>query len=60
MLKGRQPLKNSEKAGAFENLKFEMKRTKGRRRTFWKQKENIKVYISALFVVSWFLGRAVW
>ena len=31
-----------------------MKRTKGRRRTFWKQKENIKG-IYQLFYLSWFL-----
>jgi Zn2+/Cd2+-exporting ATPase len=48
-----------EKAGAFENLKLlnenEKKVEQG---PFWKQKENIKVYISAVvLVISWFLGK---
>ncbi|HBJ8690055.1 TPA: cadmium-translocating P-type ATPase, partial [Listeria monocytogenes] len=48
-----------EKAGAFENLKIrDEKEQKIEREPFWKQKENIKVYISALLlVISWFLGE---
>ena len=48
-----------EKAGAFENLKVrDEKEQKVEREPFWKQKENIKVYISALLlVISWFLGE---
>ncbi|WP_048719237.1 heavy metal translocating P-type ATPase, partial [Bacillus sp. 522_BSPC] len=48
-----------EKAGAFENLKIrDEKEQRVEREPFWKQKENIKVYISAvLLVISWFLGK---
>ncbi|WP_079524142.1 heavy metal translocating P-type ATPase, partial [Solibacillus isronensis] len=48
-----------EKAGAFENLKIrDEKEQKVEREPFWKQKENIKVYISVvLLVISWFLGE---
>ena len=48
-----------EKAGAFDNLKLRDENVKKiQRETFWKQKENIKVYISAiLLVISWFLGE---
>jgi len=44
-----------EKAGAFENLKIREEREKKiERPPFWKQKENISVYISALLVLlSW-------
>lgn len=49
-----------EKAGAFENLKLrDEKEQRMEVIPFWKQKENIKVYISSLLlVISWFLGRA--
>jgi Cd2+/Zn2+-exporting ATPase len=48
-----------EKAGAFENLKLrDEKEQRMEVVPFWKQKGNIKVYISALLlVISWFLGR---
>ncbi len=48
-----------EKAGAFDNLKLRGEREqKVEREPFWKQKENIKVYISILLlIVSWFLGE---
>ncbi len=48
-----------EKAGAFENLKIrDEKEQRVEREPFWKQKENLKVYVSAiLLVVSWFLGE---
>lgn len=48
-----------EKAGAFENLKLrDENEKKVEHEPFWKQKENIKVYISAiLLVISWFLGE---
>ncbi len=47
-----------ERAGAFENLKVRPEHEKKvKRAPFWQQKENIKVYISAiLLVISWFLG----
>src|SRR5699024_7990399 len=48
-----------EEAGAFENLKVrDDKEQKVERESFWKQKANIKVYISAvLLVVSWILSQ---
>lgn len=48
-----------EKAGSFENLKLrDEKEQKIEQEPFWKQKENIKVYISALLlIISWFLGE---
>lgn len=48
-----------EKAGAFENLKVrDEKEQKPTREPFWKQKANIKVYVSAvLLVMSWILGE---
>ncbi|MFB1099627.1 heavy metal translocating P-type ATPase [Terribacillus sp. JSM ZJ617] len=51
-------IEDLEKAGAFENLKIREEREKKvERPPFWKQKENIKVYISALLVLlSWGLS----
>ncbi|MBB6444789.1 Cd2+/Zn2+-exporting ATPase [Bacillus benzoevorans] len=48
-----------EKAGAFENLKLRgEKEQKMEAIPFWKQKETIKVYLSALLLLfSWLLGR---
>ncbi|GLB59596.1 copper-translocating P-type ATPase [Cytobacillus sp. NCCP-133] len=48
-----------EKAGAFEKLKLrtENERT-AEREPFWKQKENYKVYFSAvLLMISWILSK---
>lgn len=58
-VKGNATIEELEKAGAFENLKIrDEKEQKVEREPFWKQKENIKVYISAiLLVISWFLGE---
>ncbi len=58
-VKGTTTIEELEKAGAFENLKIrDEKEQRVEREPFWKQKENIKVYISALLlVVSWFLGE---
>ncbi|MFA1711514.1 heavy metal translocating P-type ATPase [Peribacillus frigoritolerans] len=58
-VQGNTTIEELEKAGAFENLKVrDEKEKKVEREPFWKQKENIKVYISALLlVVSWFLGK---
>ncbi|MGG3957018.1 heavy metal translocating P-type ATPase [Bhargavaea massiliensis] len=55
---GTTTIEELEKAGAFENLKIREDKEKAvKREPFWKQKENIKVYISAvLLVISWFLG----
>ena len=48
-----------EKAGAFDNLKLRNEREqKVESEPFWKQKENRKVYISALLlIISWILGE---
>ena len=48
-----------EKAGAFENLKLRAENEKKIERVpFWKQKENIKVYVSAiLLIISWILVK---
>lgn len=56
---GNTTLEALEKAGAFENLKLRNEREQRiEREPFWKQKENIKVYISALLLMaSWFLGE---
>ncbi|OOE03922.1 cadmium transporter [Anoxybacillus kestanbolensis] len=56
---GTTTIEELEKAGAFENLKIREDKEKAvNREPFWKQKENIKVYISAvLLVISWFLGK---
>ncbi|MED3624672.1 heavy metal translocating P-type ATPase [Neobacillus thermocopriae] len=58
-VKGTTTIEELEKAGAFENLKIrDEKEQRVEREPFWKQKENIKVYISAiLLVISWFLGE---
>lgn len=58
-VKGNATIEQLEKAGAFENLKIrDEKEQKVEREPFWKQKANIKVYISALLlVISWFLGE---
>lgn len=56
---GTTTIEELEKAGAFENLKVREDKEKAvKREPFWKQKETIKVYISAvLLVISWFLGK---
>jgi len=58
-VKGETTIEDLEKAGAFENLKVrDDKEQRVELEPFWKQKENIKVYISAiLLVISWFLGQ---
>jgi len=58
-VKGNTTIEELEKAGAFENLKIrDEKEQKVKHEPFWKQKENIKVYISAiLLIISWFLGE---
>ncbi|MGQ4667068.1 heavy metal translocating P-type ATPase [Metabacillus halosaccharovorans] len=58
-VQGNTTIEELEKAGAFENLKIrDEKEQRVESEPFWKQKENIKVYISAiLLVVSWFLGE---
>ena len=47
MVQGNATIEELEKAGAFENLKIrDEKEQRVEREPFWKQKENIKVYIS--------------
>jgi Zn2+/Cd2+-exporting ATPase len=48
-----------EKAGAFENLKLRDEREQRvEHEPFWRQKENINVYISALLlIISWLIGE---
>ena len=56
---GNASIEEIEKAGAFENLKLRDEREQRvEREPFWRQKENINVYISAfLLIVSWLLGQ---
>ncbi|RHW34072.1 cadmium-translocating P-type ATPase [Lysinibacillus yapensis] len=58
-VQGNATIEELEKAGAFENLKIRNENEQRvEREPFWKQKENFKVYISAiLLVISWFLGE---
>jgi Zn2+/Cd2+-exporting ATPase len=58
-VQGNTTIEELEKAGAFENLKIrDEKEQRVEREPFWKQKENIKVYLSAiLLVISWYLGK---
>ncbi|GAB2548149.1 heavy metal translocating P-type ATPase [Gracilibacillus alcaliphilus] len=58
-VKGQTTIEELEKAGSFENLKVrDEKEQKIEHKPFWKQKETIKVYISAiLLLVSWFVGK---
>lgn len=57
-VKGDTTIEDLERAGAFENLKIrDEKEQRVQRVPFWKQKQNIKVYISAiLLIISWFLS----
>ena len=56
---GAATIEELEKAGAFENLKvLEEKEKAVKREPFWKQKENMKVCISAiLLAISWLFGK---
>lgn len=58
MVQGTTTIEELEKAGAFENLIIrDEKAQKVEREPFWKQKQNIKVYLSALLlVISYFLS----
>lgn len=57
-VKGTTTIAELEKAGAFENLKVrEEKEQLVVKKPIWKQKENIKVYVSAvLLLISWFIA----
>ena len=56
---GNVSVEEMEKAGAFDHLKLRDEREQRvEREPFWKQKENIKLYISALLLlISWLLGE---
>ena len=58
-VQGTTTIEELERAGAFENLKIrDEKELSVEREPFWRKKENIKVYISAvLLVFSWFLTK---
>ena len=57
-VQGSTSIEDLEKAGAFESLKIrDEKEQTIEREPFWKQKENIKLYISAIIIViSWLLS----
>ena len=56
---GHTTMEDLEKAGAFESLKIRHENEQRvEQEPFWKQKENIKVYISALLLlIAWYLGN---
>jgi len=56
---GKTTIPKLEKAGAFENLQVrDGKEQRIEHQPIWKQKGNMKVYISAiLLVASWYLGK---
>lgn len=58
MVQGTTTIEALEKAGAFENLIIrDEKAQKVEQEPFWKQKQNRKVYLSALLlIISWFLS----
>lgn len=58
-VKGNATVEELEQAGSFENLKIrDEKIQKLERSPFWKQKENITVYISAvLLIVTWIFEK---
>ncbi len=58
-VQGNTTIEELEKAGAFEHLKIrDEKEQRVEREPFWKQKENIKVLISMILLVSsWFLSE---
>lgn len=58
-VQGHVSIEELEKAGSFENLKLRDDQTKPiEQGPFWKQKENINVYISAfILAISWLLKQ---
>lgn len=59
VVQGDVTIQELEKAGAFENLKIrDEKEQQVKQAPIWKQKESIKVYISALLLfISWLLTK---
>lgn len=59
MVQGDATIEDIEKAGAFENLRIrDEKEQRVQHVPFWKQKENGRVYLSAILLLfSWFMGK---
>ena len=59
-VKGETTIEDLEKAGAFDHLKIRGEQEQmAEREPFWKQRENIKVFISALLLLlSWLLSMS--
>ncbi len=60
-VKGETTIENLEKAGVFDHLKIrDDQEQMVKREPFWKQKENIKVFVSALLLLlSWLLSQSL-
>lgn len=58
-ISGSASIEDIEKAGAFDNLKIRTEQEQATiKEPFWKQKENIKVVLSAIFLlISWIMER---
>lgn len=58
VVQGKVTIEELEKAGAFENLKVrDEKEQKVERTPFWRQKENFKVYIAMILLITSFFLR---
>ncbi len=59
-VKGETTIEDLEKAGAFDHLKIRGEQEQmAEREPFWKQRENIKVFVSALLLLlSWLLSMS--
>lgn len=60
-VKGETTIGDLEKAGAFDHLKIrDVQEQMVKREPFWKQKENVKVFVSALLLLlSWLLSQSL-
>ena len=60
-VKGETTIEDLEKAGAFDHLKIrDVQEQMVKREPFWKQKENVKVFVSALLLLlSWLLSQSL-
>lgn len=59
-VKGKTTIEDLEKAGAFDHLKIRDDQERmADRESFWKQKENVKVFVSAfLLLISWLFSKS--
>lgn len=59
-VKGETTIADLEKAGAFDHLKIrDDQEQMAKREPFWKQAENVKVFVSALLLfISWLLSKS--